>query len=68
MQRLNMSYLLKLHLKQALVPTAKAKEAYEKDIQNDLIYQQLYKDAKYPSLPAPRTPVLQYNLQTRSLG
>ena len=35
--------------------TAKAEEAYEKFISTDPIYQQLYKDAKIPSLPSQKT-------------
>jgi hypothetical protein len=35
--------------------TAKQEEAYEKFISTDPIYQQLYKDAKIPSLPSQKT-------------
>jgi len=47
---------------------AKAEEAYEKFISTDPIYQQLYKDAKIPSLPSHLAPVFKYNQKTRSLG
>jgi hypothetical protein len=48
--------------------TAKQEEAYAKFISTDPIYQQLYKDARISNISAPRTPVLKYNPQTRSLG
>jgi hypothetical protein len=43
-------------------------ESYTKFISTDPIYQQLYKDARISNISAPRTSVIKYNPQTRSLG
>jgi hypothetical protein len=60
--------VLKSFFMEGVPRTAKQEEAYAKFISTDPIYQQLYKDARISNISAPRTPVLKYNPQTRSLG
>jgi hypothetical protein len=47
--------LLKKYFMEGVAPTQKQKEAYENFISTDPTYQQLYKDAKIPSLPSQKT-------------
>jgi len=45
----------KQYFTEGVAPTQKQKEAYENFISTDPTYQQLYKDAKIPSLPSQKT-------------
>jgi hypothetical protein len=60
--------VLKSFFMEGVPRTAKQEEAYTKFISTDPIYQQLYKDARISNISAPRTSVIKYNPQTRSLG